>query len=93
MKYYKVHIDKDRERHFHNKLRLYIPHRQWSLPSTFNTYEEWYTNGQIFISGKGLCSISNIVDSNYQRYEQCAEIIEQCEEEYRQGAMESHEDA
>ncbi len=93
IKYYKVHIEKDRERYFHNLLRLYMPHRQWKLPPEFKTFEEWYSEGEIFISGKGSCTIRSIVDNNYQRYEQSADIIEQCEEEYRQGTIESHEDA
>ncbi len=93
IKYYKVPIHKDRERYYHNLLRLYVPHREWKLPQQFQTYEEWYTSGQICIPGKGSCAVSSVVDSNYSVYEQSADIIEQCEEEYRKGAINSHEDA
>ncbi len=93
IKYYKVPIHKDRERYYHNLLRLYMPHREWKLPEQFETYEEWYTSGHISVPGKGSCTVSSIVDDNYNVYEQSAEIIERCEEEYRQGAIDSHEDA
>ena len=75
-RYLRVSRSKDSERHFATLLRLYMPHRNKTMKSEDETYEEVMMAGKIEVKGV-VKNVREIVVTNMDKYEQNAEVVDE----------------
>ncbi|XP_023932851.1 uncharacterized protein LOC106158164 [Lingula anatina] len=89
IRYLKGSVDRDPERYYENRLRLFFPHRgQDILPSAFTSYETFHNNAS-FVFNDDDIPICEIVNTNSAPFEKDAEVIDTA----LQRSYDDHEDA
>ncbi|XP_013383043.1 uncharacterized protein LOC106153597 isoform X2 [Lingula anatina] len=89
IRYLKGSIDRDPERYFENRLRLFYPHRgQEILPSAFTSYESFHNNASFVLNDEEI-PIYELVNRNSAPFEKDAEVIDSA----LQRSHDDHEDA
>ena len=96
IRYPKFSESKQPEDYFFVVLKLYLPHRNDDQlkPPTFESYEEFYFNGNVKLHSSGIVEkVSTIVDNNRKLFENDTDAIERAEEMVLGGATGCFEDA
>ncbi|XP_013402374.1 uncharacterized protein LOC106168004 isoform X2 [Lingula anatina] len=89
IRYLKGSVDRDPERYYENRLRLFFPHRgQDILPAAFTSYESFHNNAS-FVFNDDDIPICEIVNTNSAPFEKDAEVIDTA----LQHSYDDHEDA
>lgn len=83
IRYLKVSKTKDSERHF-STLRMYMPHRGKEMKDSESTYEEVFRTHDIEINGTRT-KICDLVFQNMDKYEHCAEEVDEAWSAVQQG--------
>ena len=77
IRYMRVSMIKDAERHFSNQVRLFLPHRGTNVkPAEYHTYQSYYMSGRI-TTATGSMSVKDVVKQNITKYEHNADTIDE----------------